>query len=45
MWVAVQAVDEDDVNETATDGCINLCEAITTDRLSVRGCLGKVSSS
>lgn len=45
MWVAVQAVDEDDVDKSTTDGCIDLCEAITTDLWSARGCLEKVSSS
>ena len=42
MWVAIQTVDEDDVDESTTDGCIDLCETITTDLWSVRGCLERV---
>ena len=37
-------MDEDDVDESTTDGCIDLCETITTDLCSARGCLEKVSS-
>ena len=38
-------MDEDDVDQSTPDGCIDLCEAITTNLWSVRGCLGKVSPS
>lgn len=31
MWVAVKAMDEDDVDKSPTDGSIDLCEAETTD--------------
>lgn len=39
MWIAVEAMDEDDVDKTTTDGSIDLCEAKTTDLWSGRGCL------
>ena len=39
MWVAVQTVDEDDVDKTPTDRGIDLGEAETTDLRSGRGCL------
>ena len=44
MWIAVKAVNEDDVDKTPTDGGIDLCEAETTDLWSGRGCLKKVST-
>ena len=39
MWISVEAVDEDDIDKTPTDGSIDLCEAETTDLWSDRGCL------
>ena len=38
-------MDEDDVDESPADGRKDLCEAITTDLWSARGCLEKVSLS
>lgn len=45
MWIAVKAVDEDDVDKPPADGSIDLCEAKTTDLWSDRGCLEKVSTN
>ena len=45
MWVSIQTVDEDDIDKSATDGGIDLCEAEPTDLWSARGCLEKVSTS
>lgn len=41
MRIAVEAVDEDDVDKTPTDGSIDLREAETTDLWSYRGSLGE----
>ena len=45
MWIAVEAVDEDDVDEAPTDGGIDLSEAITPHLWSAGGSLEKVSIS
>ena len=44
MWIAIEAVNEDDVDQSPTDGGIDLCEAETTDLWNARGCLAKVST-
>ena len=44
VWFTVKAVDKDDVDESPADGGIDLCEAVTTDLWSSRGCLEKVST-
>ena len=31
MWVTIQTVDEDDIDESPTGGSIDLCEAEATD--------------
>lgn len=43
MWVAIQIMNEDNVNEAPISGSIDLCEAEKTDLRSARGCLEKVS--
>lgn len=45
MWVAIQTMNEDDINEAPAGGSIDLCEAETTDIWSARSCLEKVSTS
>ena len=45
MGVAVQTVDEDDVDETPTGRGIDLGEAETTDLRSGRGCLESISKN
>lgn len=45
MWVAVKAMDEDNVDKSPAGGGIHLCEAVTTDLWSARGCLEKISTS
>ena len=44
MWVAIQTMDEDNIDESPTRRGIDLCEAVTTDLGGFRGCLEEVST-
>lgn len=45
MWVAVETVDEDNVDQSPASGGIDLCEAVATDIWKAMGCLNKVRPS
>ena len=44
MWIAIETVDENDIDKSATDRGIDLCEAVAPDLGGARGCLETIST-